>query len=72
MSTTVAQITVDELRTLIRNTVKEMLLETLRDPDVGLELRPEFEAQLRESQAYVEGGGELIAWDEMLHRLGSE
>ncbi len=72
MSTTVAQITVDELKTLIHDTVKETLLETLRDPDAGLELCPEFEAQLRESQAYVEDGGELIAWDEMLQRLGSE
>lgn len=72
MSTTVAQITVDELKTLIRNTVKETLLETLRDPDAGLELLPAFEARLRESQAYVEDEGELITWDEMLHRLGSE
>ena len=72
MSTTVAQITVDELKTLIRDTVKETLLETLRDPDMGLELHPEFEARLRESQAYVENEGELITWDKMLHRLDPE
>jgi hypothetical protein len=72
MSTTMAQMTVEEFKALIRDTVKETLLETLRDPDAGLELRPEFESRLRESQAYVESGGELVAWDEMLHRLNSE
>ena len=72
MTLTVAQITVEELKVLISETVKETLLETLRDPDVRLELRPEFESRLRESQAYVEGGGELIPLDEMIHRLDLE
>ena len=57
---------------MISKTVKETLLETLRDPDMGLELRPEFESRLRESRAYVEDGGELIPLDEMLHRLDME
>jgi len=72
MTLTVTQITVEELKVLISKTVKETLLETLRDPDMGLELRPEFESRLRESRAYVEGGGELIPLDEMLHRLDME
>ena len=72
MTLTVTQITVDELKALISETVKETLLETLRDPDVGLELRPEFESRLRESEAYVEGGGKLIPLDKMLHRLDLE
>ncbi|RLC75294.1 MAG: hypothetical protein DRI81_12320 [Chloroflexi bacterium] len=66
------RITIEELKALISKTVKEALLETLRDPDMGLELRPEFESRLRESRAYVEGGGELIPLDEMLHRLDME
>ena len=37
---TVADLTVDELRDIIRETVRETLLE--RDPDAGLELRPEI------------------------------
>lgn len=37
---TVADLTVNELREIIRETVRETLLE--RDPDAGLELRPEF------------------------------
>ncbi len=72
MTITMTQITVEELKVLISETVKETLLETLRDPDVGLELRPEFESRLRESRDYVEGGGELIPMDEMLHRLDLE
>ena len=72
MTLTMTRITIEELKALISKTVKETLLETLRDPDVGLELRPEFESRLRESQDYVEGGGELIPLDEMLHRLDLE
>jgi hypothetical protein len=37
---TVADLTVNELREIIRETVRETLLE--RDPDAGLELRPEI------------------------------
>ena len=72
MTLTMTRITIEELKALISKTVKETLLETLRDPDVGLELRPEFESRLRESQDYVEGGGELIPLGEMLHRLDLE
>ncbi|HEY72333.1 MAG: hypothetical protein DRJ03_22800 [Chloroflexi bacterium] len=72
MTLTMTRITIEELKALISKTVKEALLETLRDPDMGLELRPEFESRLRESRAYVEGGGELIPLDEMLHRLDME
>lgn len=72
MTLTMTRITIEELKAMISKTVKETLLETLRDPDMGLELRPEFESRLRESRAYVEGGGELIPLDEMLHRLDME
>ena len=37
---TVAELTVNELREIIRETVRETLLE--RDPDAGLELHPEL------------------------------
>jgi hypothetical protein len=72
MSTTVAQMTVEELKALVRDTVKETFLEILRDPDIGLELRPEFQSRLRTSQAYIKSGGKLISWDDMLHRLNSK
>lgn len=40
----VSDITVGELKTLIRNVVREAI-----DPDYGLELRPEVEKELIES-----------------------
>ncbi len=40
----ITDMTVGELKTLIRDTVLELL-----DPDYGLELRPEVEEELRES-----------------------
>ncbi len=72
MTLTMTRITIDELKAMISKTVKETLLETLRDPDMSLELRPEFESRLHESRAYVEGGGELLPLNEMLHRLDME
>ena len=47
-------------------------MEIFCDPDVGLELRPEFEDRLRESLAYVDGGGELVPVEEMTRRLETE
>ena len=40
----VSDMTVKELKTLIKDTVQELI-----DPDYGLELRPEVEASLKES-----------------------
>ena len=61
----VAEMTVQELKTLIQNTVREVLQEILRDPDAGLELRPEFEARLLEAQEYVALGGRLLLMDDL-------
>ena len=61
----VAEMTVQELKTLIQNTVREVLQEILRDPDAGLELRPEFEARLLEAQEYVASGGRLFSMDDL-------
>jgi hypothetical protein len=43
----VADLTVTELRTLIREVVTETITSLFVDPDEGLELREEFEAELR-------------------------
>jgi hypothetical protein len=43
----VADLTVAELRTLIREVVTETITSLFVDPDEGLELREEFEAELR-------------------------
>ena len=65
----VAEMTVQELRTLIQNTVREVLQEILRDPDAGLELRPEFEARLLEAQEYVASGGPLLSMGDLTSEL---
>jgi hypothetical protein len=50
MSTTnVADLTVDELRNLIRDVVAATINELLADPDAGLVLRDDFESELQHS-----------------------
>ncbi len=43
---TVAELTIDELRALIRETVTEVVAELLDDPDEGLEFREEFVVEM--------------------------
>ena len=50
----VADLTVEELRALIKEAVQEELRWVLGDPDKGLELRPEFEARVQASLASME------------------
>jgi hypothetical protein len=45
----VADLTPEELRTLVRESVAEALEELLGDPDEGLELKEEVKEQLRRS-----------------------
>jgi hypothetical protein len=47
----VKDLTVDELKDLIEQTVEQKLLELLGDPDEVLELREEVKARLRRSLA---------------------
>jgi hypothetical protein len=72
MSIPTAQMTAEELKTLIRDAVKEALLEILHDSDAGLELRSEFRSRLCASQACVKRGGKLISWDDMRRCLDSK
>ena len=43
---TVGELTIDEFRALIRETVTDVLAELLNDPDEGLEFREEFVAEM--------------------------
>ncbi|MCX8062982.1 MAG: hypothetical protein N3D16_10410, partial [Anaerolineales bacterium] len=52
--TRVADLTVDDLRKLIRETVLQTLSEVLSDPDEGLELRDEFKLELERALAVEE------------------
>jgi len=66
---TVATMTVTDLKALIRDTVEEVLLEILSDPDAGLELDPEFEQRLHESVAYAQAGGKMLTLRELAAHL---
>ena len=52
MSRSIADLTVDELKQLIRAAVWDALQELLPDPDAGLELREDVIDLLRESLAH--------------------
>ena len=47
----VAEMTVDELKSLVQEVARRTVLEMLTDPDEGLELREEMEQRLRSSLA---------------------
>jgi hypothetical protein len=67
--TTVAEMTVRELKMVIQSALKETLQEVLGDPDAGLELRSEFEERLRQAVAYVASGGSLLSMEELTSQL---
>jgi hypothetical protein len=69
---TVGEMTVAQLKALIREIVEEILRDILVDPDAGLQLRPEFEERLRQSISYVDSGGKLLSFEELKRRLGEE
>ena len=62
----VTDLTIDELKKLIREAVDEKLKEILLDPDNGLELRDEVEQRLKASLA----SKERILLEEVKKRLG--
>ena len=63
----VSDLSVEELRHLIKETVVETLDEMLGDPDEGLELREEFVARLKKS---LESPEPTIPMEEAAARLG--
>ena len=69
MRGTVARMTRDELRALISETVELKLMELLRDPDWGLELKKEVRDKLRRSFAAEARGERGITADELAKRL---
>lgn len=62
----VTDLTIDELKELIREAVDEKFKEILFDPDSGLELRDEVEQRLKASLA----SKERIPLGEVKERLG--
>lgn len=64
---TVAELTIDEFRALIRETVTEVVAELLDDPDEGLEFREEFVAEMERRLA---SDGPTKPLSEVALRLG--
>ena len=56
MNNSIAEMTVDELKQLVRAAVRDALQELLPDPDAGLELRVDVIDFLRESLAQERQG----------------
>ena len=72
MSIRVAELTVDELKQIIQETVEQKLSEMLGDPDEGLELREGIKARLRRSLEAQRRGTRGIPAQEVAAQLGLE
>lgn len=70
MTTRVADLTVDDLRSLIREVVTQTMEDLLRDPDEGLELREDFQSAVQQSLLAVQGEGETLSAQDVASRLG--
>lgn len=69
---TVADLTIADLKNLIREVTTQTIRELLSDPDVGLELRDEFEGQLQLSLETTPAGDKTTPAPEIAQRLGLE
>ncbi len=67
--TTISELSVDELKKLIREVVIQTFSEILGDPDEGLELRDEFKIELQQALAAAETSKTSPAQD-VAARLG--
>ena len=70
MAVKLRDMSVEQFRGLVHDTVKQVLRELLEDPDAGLALQPAFVQRLRRSLAYLEKGGKTISAQDMANRLG--
>lgn len=66
----IKDLTIDELKTVIRQTVVETLDEYLDDPDEGLELREEVKLRLAQSLNKTQAGERGIPAEEVAKKLG--
>lgn len=68
----VADLSIDDFKSLIRETVSQTIFDVLNDSDEGLELREDFSAKLRQSLAEVKIGGKTTPANEAAAKLGLE
>ena len=72
MTTTVAQMTKDELREMIEELIEQKLLELLGDPDEGLEIKKSVHTRLLRQRVAVARGERGRAFEETVRQLGLE
>lgn len=70
MTARVSDLSVDELRFLIQETVRQTFEELFRDPDSGVELRPDFKSELTSSLQNAQKGGKLLSAESVAAQLG--
>ena len=70
--TKVADLSVNEFRSLIRDVVIQTLTEIFSDPDIGLELRDDIVKRLQQSLNYVQSGNRTTPAQDVAKRLGLE
>jgi hypothetical protein len=68
----VADLTVEELRDLIREVVAEAIADLFADPDSGLELHEEFQHALRGSLQSSDAHAQASPAEDVARRLGLE
>lgn len=68
----VADLTVDELKNLIREVVTQTIVEIFGDPDEGLELQEEIKERLHRSLAATQTSAKLIPAQDVAAKLGLE
>jgi hypothetical protein len=70
MKMQVKDMTVEQLRDLIRHTVEQCLEEYFGDPDAGLEIKEEVRQKLLESIKRKQAGESSIAPGEVYRKIG--
>jgi len=67
---TIADLSIEEFRQLVREVVLQTLADFIGDPDEGLELKDDLKAELQRSLAAVEAGDETVPVGDVAERLG--
>lgn len=70
MAVRVSELSVDELRVLIQETVRQTLTELFRVPDDGLELHEDFAKELKASLNVAPSGRKLLSAESVATNLG--
>jgi hypothetical protein len=72
MANTVAQMTKEELKEIIEQSIEHKLLELLGDPDQGLEIRKSICERLLRQREDTARGNRGEAFEDVIGRLGLE